>query len=112
MAKNAVLKQFYEGKEIDPGVILPVGSVIDLEIGDGLSEVMVELPLLEGLTVEDAQIVLQMRSLKLGLIVYDRNVKDSTNAVIYKQIPTPNNVSMINLGRNIDVYLKSDNSNE
>ncbi len=112
MAKNAVLKQFYEGKEIDPGVILPVGSVIDLEIGDGLSEVMVELPLLEGLTVEDAQIVLQMRSLKLGLIVYDRNVKDSTNAVIYNQIPTPNNVSMINLGRNIDVYLKSDNSNE
>jgi beta-lactam-binding protein with PASTA domain len=112
MAKNAVLKQMFEGKEILPGEVLPVGSVIDLEIGDGLSEIMVELPLLEGLNLEDAQIVLQMRSLKLGLIVFDKSVVDSSNAVIYNQIPNPNNSSMINLGRNIDVYLKSYNSNE
>lgn len=107
MAKNAVLKQMYEGEEILPGQVLAVGSVIDLEIGDGLSEVLVDLPSLEGLTLEDAQIVLQMRSLKVGLVVFDKDVVDSSNAVIYNQSPNSDKVSMINLGRNIDVFLKS-----
>ena len=112
MAKNAILKQMFEGKEVLPGEILPVGSVIDLEIGDGLSEVLVDLPSLQGLTLEDAQIVLKMRSLKVGLVVFDNDVIDSSNAVIYNQSPNSDKVSMINLGRNIDVYLKSFNSNE
>ncbi len=112
MAKNAILKQMFEGKEVLPGEILPVGSVIDLEIGDGLSEVLVDLPSLQGLTLEDAQIVLKMRSLKVGLVVFDKDVIDSSNAVIYNQSPNSDKVSMINLGRNIDVYLKSFNSNE
>ena len=112
MAKNAVLKQFFNGNEILPGQEIPAGSKIDLEIGDGLSEVLVDLPSSEGLTLEDAQIVLQMRSLKVGLVVFDKDVIDSTNAVIYSQSPNPEKVSMINLGRNIDVFLKSNSSDE
>ena len=53
-----------------------------------------------------------MRSLKVGLVVFDKDVIDSSNAVIYNQSPNSDKVSMINLGRNIDVYLKSFNSNE
>ena len=44
------LKQMFEGNEIKEGEILPAGSKIDLEIGDGLSDVVVELPDLTGLT--------------------------------------------------------------
>jgi hypothetical protein len=112
MAKNAVLKQMFEGREILAGESLPSGTKIDLVIGDGLSDVLVELPNLIGLTLEDAVIVLKMNSLKIGLAIYDANVIDSANAIIYNQIPASTDIELINLGRNIDVYLKPENANE
>lgn len=112
MAKNAVLKQMFEGNEIKEGEILPAGSKIDLEIGDGLSDVVVELPDLTGLTLEDAELVLKMRSLKIGLALFNEDVIDSSTAIIYNQIPSISDLEVINLGRNIDVYLKPNNSDE
>ncbi len=106
MAKNAVLKQLVDGKELESGVALPTGTKVDLVIGDGLSDLLVELPLLEGLNLEDATLVLQMSSLNVGLAVYDKNVKDSTTAIIYSQRPNATEGKMINLGRNVDVFLK------
>jgi beta-lactam-binding protein with PASTA domain len=106
MAKNAVLKQLVDGKELESGVTLPTGTTVDLVIGDGLSDLLVELPLLEGLTLEDATLVLQMSSLNVGLAVFDENVKDSTTAIIYSQRPKAAEDKMINLGRNVDVFLK------
>ena len=41
---------------------------------------MVKLPNLDGLTKEDAEILLQMNSINLGLVLYDSSVNDSTNA--------------------------------
>ncbi|MDA7794539.1 PASTA domain-containing protein [Flavobacteriales bacterium] len=112
MAKNVVLTQSVNGKEVDSGTFLTVGSTVDLVIGNGLSDVMVNLPNLNGLTKEDAEILLQMNSINLGLVLYDDNVKDSSLAVVYRQRPTASENKMINLGRNVDIYLKSPNSNE
>ena len=38
IAKNAVLKQLFEGEEIEPGEKIPKGSTIDLIIGAGLGK--------------------------------------------------------------------------
>ena len=111
MAKNVVLEQSLNGKEIESGTFLTVGSKVDLVIGNGLSDVMVNLPNLNGLTKEDAEILLQMNSINLGLILYNDNVTDSSTAVIYRQRPTASENKMINLGRNVDIYLKSPDAN-
>ncbi|MBL6657861.1 MAG: PASTA domain-containing protein [Flavobacteriales bacterium] len=112
MAKNVVLRQSVNGKEIDSGTLLTVGSKVDLVIGNGLSDVMVNLPNLNGLTKEDAEILLQMNSINLGLVLYNDNVTDSSTAVIYRQRPTASENKMINLGMNVDIYLKSPDDND
>ena len=60
------------------GKFLTVGTAVDLVLGNGLSDVMVELPILEGLTLADALMVLQLSSLNLGLVIYESSVVDST----------------------------------
>ena len=77
-----------------------------------MSDVVVELPDLTGLTLEDAELVLKMRSLKIGLALFNEDVIDSSTAIIYNQIPSISDLEVINLGRNIDVYLKPNNSDE
>ncbi len=106
MAKNAVLKQTVNGEKVKQGTFLPTGTKVDLVLGNGLSDVKVELPLLEGLTFEDAQLVLQMSSLNIGLAVFDAAVQDSSAAVVYRQRPAAKEGRMINLGRPVDVFLK------
>ena len=73
---------------------------------------MVNLPNLNGLTKEDAEILLQMNSINLGLVLYDSSVKDSATAVVYRQRPSAEDNAMINLGRNVDIYLTSNNSTD
>ena len=110
MAKNAVLKQLVDGKEIESGILVPVGTNVDLVVGNGLNDVMVNLPNLKGLTKEDAEILLQMNSINVGLVLYDSSVKDSSIAVVYRQRPSADENAMINLGRNVDIYLKPPNN--
>ena len=69
MAKNVVLKQFINNQEVESGSQIFVGTEVDLVLGDGFSDVMVNLPNLNGLTKEDAEILLQMNSINLGLVM-------------------------------------------
>ena len=85
---------------------------MDLVVGDGLGDVMVEMPNLSGLSLEDATIVLQMQSINLGMVSFDKGVKDSARAVIYRQRPSFEDKPMINLGMNVDIYLKSPSNEE
>ena len=84
LAKNAVLKQKVNGNDVKVGKLLTVGTAVDLVLGNGLSDVMVELPILEGLTLADARIFFAQFT-NLGLIIYESSVVDSTKAVVYRQ---------------------------
>ena len=106
LAKNAVIKQKVGGEEVDAGEHIPIGTKVDLVLGNGLSEVQVELPFLEGLTYEDAELVLQLSSLNIGLAVFDASVTDSSKAVVYRQRPVAREGSLIKLGRPVDIFLR------
>ena len=112
VAKNVVLKQEANGQVVESGSLLTIGSSVDLTVGDGLSDVMVEMPNLNGLTLEDATILLQMQSINLGMVSFDTRVTDSANAVIYRQRPSFDENPLINLGMNVDIYLKSPSNEE
>lgn len=110
LAKNVVLEQMFEGKEIAPGDFIRKGSVIDLVLGDGSGITEVEIPDLIGMSLREAKFVVEGSSLVLRSVVYDRYVKkDSLDAVIYQQIPDPfeGNVETLNIGDGVDVFVTS-----
>jgi eukaryotic-like serine/threonine-protein kinase len=105
MAQNAVLKQLINGIPVKPGDMVAKGIAIDLILGDGLGNTIVEIPLLLNLTISEAKFVLTGSSLNLGAVVYSGNVKDSARAVIYKQIPSPFKAKTIHMGESVDVFV-------
>lgn len=108
---NEVLGQHYKGKAIVPGTSVEKGSVIDLLLGQGLSDKKTNIPDLTGLAAEEARHFLASVSLNLGATIYDStivNQDDSLFAFIWKQRPIPEPGSRVQLGSSIDVWLSTD----
>lgn len=106
LAKNAVLDQRFNGNTIHPGKDIPKGSKIDLILGNGLGSVDVQVPDLTGSHLDEALFVLRGSSLNIGTIHYDKGVRDSSKAVIYKQDPQPSDNATMNQGEAVDIYLR------
>ncbi len=110
---NEVLGQHYKGKPIEPGTSIEKGSVIDLLLGQGLSDKKTNIPDLTGLATDEARHFLVSVSLNLGSTIYDSTVvsqDDSLFAFIWKQKPAAEPGSRIPLGSSIDVWLSTDSS--
>ena len=101
-----VLQQKVKGKKIAPGTKILKGSVIDLEVGRGESDEKVPLPDLMGLTRKEALIKLAESSLSEGALIPEGEQLDTLNDIIYKQIPTPDEETMIPLGSPVDLYFR------
>ena len=106
LAKNAVLEQKFQMREIKPGTMISSGSVIDLVLGNGYGAAKVEVPDLGGLTKTEALFVLKGSSLSVGAVFYDAGIRDSSTAIIYRQFPSPSDSASVNEGESIDIYLK------
>lgn len=108
-AKNSVLVQLHKGKEIKAGAKLPMGTSISLVLGSGLSNIDMAVPDLIGLTYSDARDLLQTSGISFGAKVLDPDVKDTTNAFIYRQSPDrttiDRKVNRIRPGQMIDIWL-------
>ncbi|MBC7874394.1 MAG: PASTA domain-containing protein [Ferruginibacter sp.] len=110
-AKNSILSQLYEGKEIRPGTKIPMGSTISLVLGSGLSNITIGVPDLFGLSYNEAQV--RLDSIGIGLVpILDAGVYDTLNAYIYRQNPERLNeerrVNRIRPGQLIDIWLSSE----
>jgi len=107
IAKNAVLKRLVNNSNAIIGNDYPVGTKIDLVLGNGLSQTKVELPYLIDLSYNDAELALQLNSLNIGIAVFNTDVLDSNNAIVYKQKPSFKENRFIKLGTDIDIFLKN-----
>jgi beta-lactam-binding protein with PASTA domain len=105
LAKNAVLDQRFKGATIKAGATIPKGSKIDLTLGDGLGSVDVPVPDLTGSTMEEALFVIKGSSLNIGTMYFDKGVRDSTKATVYRQEPAASEGATLNQGEAIDIYL-------
>jgi eukaryotic-like serine/threonine-protein kinase len=105
IAHNAVISQMYKGKIIQPGEMIVKGSAVDLILGLGLSDELVQVPRLWGLTLDEAVAALNAASLNLGSVIKDGTVKDSLSAKIFKQIPAFGSEAYINMGSAVDVFI-------
>jgi beta-lactam-binding protein with PASTA domain len=107
-AKDAVLRQLYKGREIEPGEPIVQESKIDLVLGDGLKGEKVTLPDLIGMIRKQAVNKIKENALSLGSEVYDKSVEDTSKAIVYRQFPIFDIEAKVNQGRSIDLFYTQD----
>ena len=99
---NVVLEQKYRGRNIDEGFEIPKGSQIDLVVGDGLGNQILEVPSLTGLDEIDAEFLIIGSGLRMGNINYVET--DSVApGIIIRQMP-PAGVS-VKTGEPIEIWI-------
>ena len=109
-AKNTVLEMSYHSNPLSPGTKLKMGSVIDLVLSAGVSQEAMPVPELVGRTFEEAKALLDAQGILLASVVPNADVKDSSSAYVYRQIPSPRTLDgkrlSIRAGQTIDVFLQ------
>lgn len=111
-ARNSVLDQQYKGQTIKPGTKIQQGSAITLVLGNGIGGGMgFIVPDLFGMTYLQAKARLDSLGLSFGAVVPDKDVRDSAESYIYKQVPqqigdggVPNRIRP---GQAIDIWLSA-----
>ncbi len=107
IAKNAVLEVKYNGEEIFEGDKLIRGSGVELVLGLGERKELIKVPLLIGMTHEEAENELHLASLNIGEEFFEEG--DDVNTVrIYRQSPKYSDKPNVKLGQTINLYYKSD----
>lgn len=103
-AHDAVLEQLYNGKPILAGTLIPQGSKIDLELGDGIGNTEFDVPDVVGKTLDEAEFMIKGSNLKRGLIM---PVEDPTKApgTVVRQQPEAGAGNKIRVGEIIDLWV-------
>ena len=112
IATNNVLKQRFEGKDIEAGTEIIKGSHIDMVLGKSDNYISTQLPELIGLTMTEAEKQISKAYFNKGAIIFDKTVKNSTdsvNAIVYKQKPDVGKRQNAAMGSLIDIWLTIDN---
>ena len=105
LAQNAVLEQWFNGREIKPGEPVQKGSVINLVAGDGLGNQTFEVPGFMGMPLEDVEFYLIGIGLKAGGIFYERNDTLAPGTVVRQR---PEEGEEIRLGDLVDLWVADD----
>jgi eukaryotic-like serine/threonine-protein kinase len=109
-AKNSVLSISYKGQEIKAGTKIPMGSSISMIIGAGIEDEDMVVPDLIGMTYDDAKVFMEGMGLDIGARIFLQNVKDSSGAFIYRQVPAHMNedrkMNRIHRGQMIDIWMQ------
>ena len=108
---DCVIAQLYKGGPIAPDARIAQGESITLVLGSGDHGQRVPVPDLAGLTNAEVQMVLNMASLNLGVLVECAGCNtsaDSTLARVRRQSPAASSNNRIPLGSTIDIWLTAD----
>lgn len=109
IAANVVLRLFYNGKEItkkqmEEGFLLPKGSKIDMEVGDGLGNTSFDLPNLVGKPLAEVQFLLRGMGLDVGNIIYE-SAGGRELGIVIRQKPTYEPGKKVKTGEVIDLWV-------
>ncbi|UCG26783.1 MAG: PASTA domain-containing protein [Bacteroidales bacterium] len=113
LAINNVLKQQYNGIDIEENDSIEKGSSIDLVLGKGLSDRKTVIPDLISMTISRAESRIMDASLNIGAVTYDGTVQtpeDSASAFVWKQNPEHDEKNLIQLGSPVYIWLTLDSA--
>ncbi len=118
--KNTILEISYKGtrittKQIKEGYKVPLFSKLDMLVSDGLGEVEFNVPMLIGLTEEEARTLIEGNELVIGNIIYDYK-SNAPLGTITKQFPEvyvgkvrrngkAREINMIRAGEFMDIWV-------
>ena len=108
---DCVIDQLYKGEPIAADAKIRRGESVTLVLGAGESGERVPVPDLRGLSSVEAQLVLNLASLNLGVVVACEGCNtdsDSAFARVVRQSPAAHANNRINLGGLVDIWLTSD----
>jgi beta-lactam-binding protein with PASTA domain len=111
IATNIVLSQEYQDRTIEEGMLLPMGTKVDLMLGLNSPSETTSVPNTVGLPYSVACDLITESSLNVGVLHFDekpRNITDTLNSKVYKQEPAYYTSNYVALGSKINLYLKSD----
>lgn len=101
---GAVLKQFVNGKEMQPGDLVPKGAVVDLHVGDGLGNTEFEVPNVVDMPLDEASVLLVGQKLQLGNIIYVAGSGKPEGTVV-RQRPIADVKAKIRTGELVDLWV-------
>ena len=104
VAKNSVLRQLYNGKEITAGTPIPKGAQVDLEVGDGLGSTMFEIPNVVGLPLDEAEAAIRGSNLKVGTKISVEDPEKEVGTVV-RQRPEARSGERIRVGETMDLWI-------
>lgn len=102
LAQNAVLEQWYNGKKIGEGTYVPKGSKIDLVVGDGLGNQVLDVPNVVGMEQDEAEILIIGSGLQIGTVIY-QTTNETLPGTIIRQ--TPPGGGNIRIGETVDIWV-------
>ena len=119
---TAVLKIFINGDSISENDLILKGSVIDMEVGNGLGNQVFEAPDLVNLDLEEARFTIIGSGLRLGNIIYqdsgfyfNKTIDEEGNDIYEKSYVDPGKVfkqspsksTRVRIGRRINLWIVS-----
>ncbi len=107
IGKDMVIAAQHNGRELSSNDYLPKGSVIDLTVGLGLDNELIEVPFLLGKPLAVIKNILLTKGLNLGFTAFDYST-DTSKAFVYRQEPMPTLEKTIMKGSEISIWLTSD----
>jgi eukaryotic-like serine/threonine-protein kinase len=99
-----VMQQMWKGRPIPAGTRIPKGSVIDLVVGEGGSDIQVAVPNLTGLTRYEAIMALSNGNLNLGAEIFTEFARDSNSVRVIRQYPKASSDELVNQGSDVDLW--------
>jgi beta-lactam-binding protein with PASTA domain len=105
--RNSVIEQYINDEPVEPGTEITKGTVVDLDVANGLSDAGVKMPFLIGKTVDEAHDMLHTASLNVGE-EYFLDEKDLGNARVFKTDPEFNTKDELPIGSNVNIWYRSD----
>ncbi len=107
IAKNAVLKQRFSGRDIEAGTWIEKGSRIDLVVGQGSGGGELHIPFLLGKKRGEAIELIRNAFFVPGKEIYEDG-KDTVYARVYKQSPSYTSSASHRPGESIDLWYRSE----
>lgn len=105
VAKDVILALRYKGRELHVGDNVSKGSSIDLVLGDGKGNTETGIPVLIGLTLDEARFVLEASGLIAGEVEFDETVRDTSLARVFRQEPMPGDSTILLQGETVGLFL-------
>ena len=104
---NCVLAQMMKGKKVEPGAMIPKGSVIDLILGRGQEGERINVPCVTGLTRQEAADKIAENGMSEGSVTCSdcKTSKDKETAKVYRQTPGCSADNLVKPGTVIDLFL-------